>query len=60
MIGQDGIWVTAIILFTGVLILLPVLCSYKACFFKKMASTVLMVEQQTYGEYDSKGRWYKY
>jgi hypothetical protein len=60
MIGQDGMWVTAIILFVGVLILLPILYSYKACFFKKMASSTVTIEQQTYGEYDSKGRWYKY
>ena len=60
MIGQDGMRVTAIILFVGVLILLPILYSYKACFFKKMASSTVTIEQQTYGEYDSKGRWYKY
>jgi len=60
LIGQDGIWITAIILFVGVLILLPILFSYKACFFKKMASSSTRIEQQTYGEYDSKGRWYKY
>jgi hypothetical protein len=60
MIGQDGIWITAIILFIGVLILLPLLFSYKACFYKKMACSAVMIEQQTYGEYDSKGRWYKY
>jgi len=60
MIGQDGMWVTAIILFVGVLILLPILYSYKACFFKKMASNTVTIEQQTIGEYDSKGRWYKY
>ncbi len=60
MIGQDGIWVTALILFIGVLILLPVLYSFKACFFRKMASGTITIEQQTYGEYDSKGRWYKY
>ena len=60
LIGQDGIWITAIILFFGVLILLPLLFSYKACFFKKMASSSIRIEQQTYGEYDSKGRWYKY
>jgi hypothetical protein len=60
LIGQDGIWITAIVLFFGVLILLPLLFSYKACFFKKMASTSIRIEQQTYGEYDSKGRWYKY
>ncbi|RPI40039.1 MAG: hypothetical protein EHM53_03495 [Methanoregulaceae archaeon] len=60
LIGQDGIWVTAILLFVGVLILLPLLFSYKACFFKKMASSPIRIEQQTYGEFDSKGRWYKY
>jgi hypothetical protein len=60
MIGNDGIAVTAIILFIGVVILLPVLFSYKACFFKKMASGAITIEQQTYGEFDSKGRWYKY
>jgi hypothetical protein len=60
MIGQDGIWITAIIIFLGVLILLPLLFSYKACFYKKMASSAVTIEQQTYGEYDSKGRWYKY
>ena len=60
MIGQDGIWVTAIIIFIGVLILLPLLFSYKACFYKKIASHAVMIEQQTSGEYDSKGRWYKY
>lgn len=60
MIGQDGIWVTAVILFIGVLLLLPLLYSYKACFYKKIANNNVMIEQQSYGEYDSKGRWYKY
>jgi hypothetical protein len=60
MIGQDGMWVTAILLFIGVLILLPLLFSYKVCFYKKMASSAVKIEQQTNGEYDSKGRWYKY
>ena len=60
MIGQDGIWVTALILFIGVLLLIPLLYTYKACMYKKMASSAVMIEQQTYGEYDSKGRWYKY
>jgi hypothetical protein len=60
LIGQDGIWVTAIILFIGGLILIPLLFSFKACFYKKMASSVITIEQQAFGEYDSKGRWYKY
>ena len=60
MIGQEGMWITAITLFAGVLILLPILFSYKACFYKKMARSAVIIEQTTNGEYDSKGRWYKY
>ena len=62
MIGQDGIWVTAAVIFIGVLILLPVLFSYKACFYRKMAVAggTSPGGQPAYGEYDSKGRWYKY
>jgi hypothetical protein len=61
MIGMDGMLVTAVLLFIGVLILLPLFFSYKACFYKKMAGgSAIKIEQQIYGEYDSKGRWYKY
>lgn len=61
MIGPEGMWITAVMLFAGSLILLPLLFSYKACFFKKIASrSAVTIEQTTYGEYDSKGRWYKY
>jgi hypothetical protein len=60
MIGQEGLWVTAVIVFLGVLILIPLLYSYKACFYKMIAAGHTRIEQLTYGEYDSKGRWYKY
>jgi hypothetical protein len=59
MIGTAGVWVTAIVLFIGALVLLPLLVSYKACFFKKIAGGTPSIQQIT-GEYDSKGRWYKY
>jgi hypothetical protein len=59
MIGPDGIWVTAVVLFIGCLVLLPLFISYKACFFKKLISGSVTIQQVT-GEYDSKGRWYKY
>jgi len=59
MIGQDGIWITAVVLFIGVLIILPVLVSYKACFYRKISGDA-HAGQMTVGEYDSKGRWYKY
>jgi hypothetical protein len=59
MIGPDGIWVTAAVLFLGGLFLIPLLTSYKACFFRKLAGRKPTI-QQVSGEYDSKGRWYKY
>jgi hypothetical protein len=60
LIGTDGIWVTALVLFIAGLVLIPVLLSYKACFFRKLVGSTAVVIQQESGEYDSKGRWYKY
>jgi len=60
LIGPGGIWLTAIILFIGVFLLLPLLYSYKACFFRKLTRGVTITQQPTTGDYDSKGRWYKY
>jgi hypothetical protein len=60
MIGPDGMWITALLLFVGGLLLIPVFCSYKACFYKKLAQGVVITQEPTTGEYDSKGRYYKY
>lgn len=60
MIGSDGTWVTAIVIFLAGLILIPLLMSYKACTFRKLAASSTVTIQQVTGEYDSKGRWYKY
>jgi hypothetical protein len=60
MIGPEGMWITALFLFIGMFLLLPILYCYKACFFKKLAGTTIITQQPTIGEYDSKGRWYKY
>jgi uncharacterized membrane protein len=59
LIGPDGLWVTVVCVFASVTILLPVLYTYKACFYRMISGTTLPIEQ-TIGEYDSKGRWYKY
>ncbi len=59
MIGADGTWVTAGVLFIAGLILIPLLMSYKTCFFRRLAGNTVVI-QQVAGEYDSKGRWYKY
>lgn len=59
MIGSDGTWVTAGVLFIAGLVLIPLLMSYKTCFFRRLAGNTVVI-QQVAGEYDSKGRWYKY
>jgi hypothetical protein len=60
MIGPEGIWITALMLFIGVFLLVPILFTYKACFFRSLARGMEITQQPTTGEYDSKGRWYKY
>ena len=60
MIGTNGIVITAVCLFFGFLLLLPILSTYKACFFHSLPKGSISIEQQPSGEYDSKGRWYKY
>ena len=59
MIGTDGIWITAAVIFASLIVLVPVLLAYKACFYRKLIGSPVAI-QQTTGEYDSKGRWYKY
>lgn len=59
LIGPGGMWITASVIFFGILVLLPVLMTYKACFFRKIAGRPGVIQQQP-GEYDSKGRYYKY
>ncbi|MFA4850027.1 MAG: hypothetical protein WC626_09920 [Methanoregula sp.] len=60
MIGVNGTIVTAVCLFFGFLVLLPILSTYKACFFRSLTKGSVPINQQITGEYDSKGRWYKY
>jgi hypothetical protein len=60
LIGSWGMWITTIILFIGVFLLVPLLYSYKACFFRSLSNRAVIGPQPTTGEYDSKGRWYKY
>ena len=60
IIGTNGIVITAICLFFGFLLLLPILSTYKACFFRSIPKGSISIEQKITGEYDNKGRWYKY
>jgi len=61
LVGISGIWVTAVIFLLGMTILFTVLWTYKACLYRGTPITIQdiqVVPQQ--GEFDSKGRWYKY
>ncbi len=60
MIGPEGMWITALMLFIGGFLLIPIFYSYKSCFYKKIAQGVIITQEPTTGEYDSKGRYYKY
>jgi hypothetical protein len=60
LIGPEGMWITALVLFIGGLLLIPIFYSYKSCFYKKIAQGVVITQEATTGEYDSKGRYYKY
>ena len=52
-------WVTAAVIFLGVVFLVPLLLAYKACFYRSLIGSPVAI-QQVAGEFDSKGRWYKY
>jgi uncharacterized membrane protein len=60
MIGAEGVVITAVCLFFGFLVLIPILSTYKACFFRSLIKGLISIEQPIAGEFDSKGRWYKY
>ena len=60
MIGTDGMWITAAVIFLAVVFLVPLLLAFKACFYRNMIGSPVATVQQMTGEFDSKGRWYKY
>jgi len=59
MIGQDGVWITSLVIFVWMTIIVSLLYTYKACFYQRVSGKVARIQQQM-GEYDIKGRWYKY
>ena len=60
LLGADGILISAVILALGTGILVTVLATYKACFFRALSGETPVAEKAVQGEFDSKGRWYKY
>jgi hypothetical protein len=58
LVGISGVWAGAAIGFFAVMIGGTLLVSFKACFFRRVASGA--PAPATVGEYDEKGRWYRY
>ena len=59
LIGVSGLWAGAIIGFFAMLIGGTLLLTFKACLFKRHAFTSASAAPQQ-GEFDEKGRWYRY
>jgi len=59
LLGADGIIISSIIFALGALVLVTILYTYKACFYKVLSGATPPVEV-VQGAYDEKGRWYKY
>lgn len=56
LIGTEGIWITAAVYAVVIVLFSAFMYAYKASFFRNHAGAV----QTEQGEYDEKGRWYKY
>jgi hypothetical protein len=59
LIGVPGLWAGAVIGFFAVLIGGTLLLSFKACLFRRRAVSPASAAPQQ-GEFDEKGRWYRY
>ncbi len=58
LIGVPGLWAGAVIGFFAVWIGGTLLLTFKACFFRRALSSSDAAPEQ--GEFDEKGRWYRY
>jgi len=56
LIGTEGIWTIAAVYAVVIVLLAAFIYAYKASFFRDHAASVPIQQ----GEYDEKGRWYKY
>lgn len=59
-LGDFGILVTAIVYGIFTMLATSVMYAYKACFYRNRIHAVPVKEEKVQGEYDEKGRWYKY
>jgi hypothetical protein len=59
LLGPEGIWITAVIMAAGIVLLTTFFYTFKGCMYQQIASGTVPVASPG-GEYDDKGRWYKY
>jgi hypothetical protein len=59
LLGQDGIIITALFFFAGIALSFSLLYAFKAFFYRHYAG-MDETQRELQGEYDSKGRYYKY
>lgn len=57
ILGSDGIWATALVYALFIAVFVPFALAFKAAFY---ARHIREAEEQVVGEYDEKGRWYRY
>ncbi len=61
LVGVPGLWAGVAIGFLAVTVLGAVLVAFKACFYGRAASmSPSLAREMPRGEFDEKGRWYKY
>lgn len=57
LLGPDGIWMTALVYALFIAVFVPFALAFKAAFY---ARHIREAEEPVVGEYDEKGRWYRY
>ena len=59
LLGPEGIWITAAIMAGGIVLLTTFFYTFKGCMYRQIMSGTLPIASPG-GEFDDKGRWYKY
>lgn len=60
LLGPDGAMITAVTYAAIVVLFVPFALAFKAAFYARQGNGIEAVEAPVQGEYDEKGRWYKY
>jgi hypothetical protein len=58
ILGPGGIWISVLLGASWLAVVFTITYAYKVTFFQSISS--LKPETPVAGEFDSKGRWYKY